>query len=85
MSMNHIAVRQYRRFHNINQKDFWARIGVSQVSGCHYELGKKPIPKRVELIYGIAYGNDPLSRVADLRGVTVEALIAEYHASNGQS
>lgn len=46
--------RKLRRDMNLNQTDFWARVGATQSAGCRYELGRKP-PIAIEALAYLAY------------------------------
>ena len=48
-------VKQLRNKLNLNQSDFWYRVGVTQSGGSRYESGRK-IPKAVQKLLVIAYG-----------------------------
>ena len=39
----------------LNQKDFWAKVGVTQSGGSRYESGR-PTPDSVNALLHIAYG-----------------------------
>ena len=62
------AAKKLRQRLNINQHDFWARIGVTQSGGSRYESGRD-IPKPTARLLTIAYGNERESAraVKDLR------------------
>lgn len=47
----------------LNQKDFWARIGVTQSGGSRYETGRA-IPAPVGLLMKLVYG--PKDKAEDL-------------------
>tara|TARA_R110001583_G_scaffold191541_1_gene356823 strand:- start:12804 stop:13046 length:243 start_codon:yes stop_codon:yes gene_type:complete len=49
------TVREYRRKHELNQLEFWSRVGVTQSAGSRYESGRN-IPKSVQLLLQVAYG-----------------------------
>lgn len=42
---------------NMNQRDFWGRVKVTQSGGSRYE-GGRPVPAPVQALLSIAYGND---------------------------
>ena len=48
-----VALRKKTR---LNQRDFWARVGVTQSGGSRYESGRN-IPRPVSILVTIAYGN----------------------------
>ena len=52
---NNIDFIALRQRHNLNQTEFWKRVGVSQSGGSRYESGRKPGPsvmKLIRLVYG---------------------------------
>lgn len=57
-----------RRRLNMNQSQFWNRLGVTQSGGSRYESGRN-IPKPVQQLLLIAYGTEKQSAdaVATLR------------------
>ena len=62
----------------MNQTEFWSRIGVTQSGGSRYEGGRNaPEPTRivVDLVYSTPAA--AIAKLAKLRGVTVEELIAK--------
>ena len=40
---------------NINQSEFWSRVGIGQSAGSRYESGRN-IPRPVQMLLRIAYG-----------------------------
>ena len=40
---------------NVNQSEFWSRVGVGQSAGSRYESGRN-IPRPVQMLLRIAYG-----------------------------
>lgn len=50
------AVRLRHRL-NLNQSQFWNRLGVTQSGGSRYESGRK-IPRPVQQLLLIAYGTE---------------------------
>lgn len=69
---NYRDVRIKRR---LSQQEFWSRIGVTQSGGSRYET-RDGAPEPTKTVVNIAYGENPLAIVAELRGVTIEELIA---------
>lgn len=62
-------IRAFRVKHQMNQSEFWSRVGVTQSGGSRYESGRS-IPKPVRLLLSVVYGTDAQSaRLArSLRG-----------------
>lgn len=52
--MNGAKVKEYRKKHGINQKDFWSKLGVTQSGGSRYETGRA-IPKPVQMLLDLVY------------------------------
>ena len=46
-----------RNRRQLNQTEFWRRVGVSQSGGSRYESGRK-IPRPVQMLLHIAYGTE---------------------------
>ena len=42
-------IRDFRRKHQMNQLEFWKRVGVTQSGGSRYESGRN-IPRPVQLL-----------------------------------
>lgn len=42
---------------NMNQRDFWSRVKVTQSGGSRYETGR-PVPEPVQVLLALAYGTD---------------------------
>ena len=40
---------------NVNQSEFWSRVGIGQSAGSRYESGRN-IPRPVQMLLRIAYG-----------------------------
>ncbi len=61
----------------MNQTEFWSRIGVTQSGGSRYEGGRQA-PEPTRIVVDLAYGTPAaaIAKLAKLRGVTVEELIA---------
>ena len=59
-----------RNRRQLNQTEFWRRVGVSQSGGSRYESGRN-IPRPVQMLLRIAYGTKAQSQqqTAALRGV----------------
>ncbi len=62
----------------MNQTEFWSRIGVTQSGGSRYEGGRQA-PEPTRIVVDLAYGTPAaaIAKLAKLRGVTVEELIAK--------
>ena len=62
----------------MNQTEFWSRIGVTQPGGSRYEGGRLA-PEPTRIVVDLAYGTPAaaIAKLAKLRGVTVEELIAK--------
>lgn len=62
----------------MNQTEFWSRIGVTQSGGSRYEGGRLA-PEPTRIVVDLAYGTPAaaIAKLANLRGVTVEELIAK--------
>lgn len=50
------TIEATRKKLNMNQKDFWGRLGITQSGGSRYE-GGRAMPKPVAMLYALAYGN----------------------------
>lgn len=50
-------IQDFRRKQDMNQSEFWSRVGVTQSGGSRYESGRK-IPRRVQLLLTLVYGTD---------------------------
>ena len=48
--------RKLRRQLDLNQSEFWSRIGVTQSGGSRYEASGRKVPKPVAMLAVIAYG-----------------------------
>ena len=48
-------IRELRKKHNLNQNEFWTRLGVTQSGGSRYESGRR-VPAPVLSLLQIAYG-----------------------------
>lgn len=48
-------VRNFRKQAGLNQRDFWARIDVTQSGGSRYESGRV-MPKQVSHLLQLVYG-----------------------------
>ncbi|HNY41347.1 MAG TPA: helix-turn-helix transcriptional regulator [Bryobacteraceae bacterium] len=62
----------------MNQTEFWSRIGVTQSGGSRYEGGRQA-PEPTRIVVDLAYGTPAaaIAKLAKLRGITVEELIAK--------
>ena len=49
------AALAMRKKLNVNQSEFWSRVGVTQSGGSRYESGRN-IPRPVQMLLRIAYG-----------------------------
>lgn len=66
--------RQFRRNLDLNQSEFWNRLGLTQSAGSRYEGGRAVHPS-VVLLFDLAYGKNPLKALAKLRGVDISILM----------
>lgn len=48
--------RKLRRKLDLNQTEFWSRLGVTQSGGSRYEASSRNVPKPVAMLAVIAYG-----------------------------
>lgn len=48
--------RKLRRKLDLNQSEFWNRLGVTQSGGSRYEAPSRKVPKPVAMLAVIAYG-----------------------------
>ena len=55
-----------RRRLGLNQYEFWTRLGVTQSGGSRYESGRR-IPRTMQMLLDLAYGQDPLRALKRLR------------------
>ena len=49
------AIRELRKKHNLNQNEFWTRLGVTQSGGSRYESGRRvpaPVLSLLQIVYG---------------------------------
>ena len=62
-------VKQIRAKAQLNQSQFWSRVGATQSAGSRYENGRT-IPKSVQSLIMIAYGTDKqaVNEINRLRG-----------------
>ena len=62
---------------NLNQAEFWSRLGVTQSGGSRYESGRN-VPKPTQTVIDLTYGplNAAVERLAAMRGITVAELLA---------
>lgn len=49
-------IRSYRKANQMNQTEFWQRIGLTQSAGSRYE-NDRDIPEPVRMLLILAYGN----------------------------
>ena len=49
------AALAMRKKLNVNQSEFWSRVGIGQSAGSRYESGRN-IPRPVQMLLRIAYG-----------------------------
>ena len=49
------AALAMRKKLNVNQSEFWSRVGLGQSAGSRYESGRS-IPRPVQMLLRIAYG-----------------------------
>ena len=69
------AALAMRKKLNVNQSEFWSRVGLGQSAGSRYESGRN-IPRPVQMLLRIAYGTkaQAAKQVEALRpGATQEA------------
>jgi transcriptional regulator with XRE-family HTH domain len=52
-----------RNRRQLNQTEFWRRVGVSQSGGSRYESGRA-IPRSVQMLLRIAYGTEKQAEAA---------------------
>ena len=48
---------------NLNQTEFWSRLGITQSGASRYESGRS-IPRPVQALYVIAYGTEKQAEAA---------------------
>lgn len=48
--------RALRRKLDMNQTEFWSRLGITQSGGSRYEASSRRVPKPVAMMAVIAYG-----------------------------
>lgn len=46
-----------RKKRKMTQAQFWNRLGITQSGGSRYESGARPMPKPVQILFTLAYGN----------------------------
>ena len=51
------AALSMRKKLNVNQSEFWSRVGLGQSAGSRYESGRN-IPRPVQMLLRIAYGTN---------------------------
>ena len=49
------AALAMRKKLNVNQSEFWSRVGIGQSAGSRYESGRN-IPRPVQMLLRVAYG-----------------------------
>ena len=49
------AALAMRKKLNVNQSEFWSRVGLGQSAGSRYESGRN-IPRPVQMLLRVAYG-----------------------------
>ena len=54
------AALAMRKKLNVNQSEFWSRVGIGQSAGSRYESGRN-IPRPVQMLLRIAYGTNAQS------------------------
>lgn len=66
------AALAMRKRLNVNQSEFWSRVGLGQSGGSRYESGRA-IPRSVQMLLRIAYGTKAQSQqqTAALRGMEI--------------
>jgi len=65
--MNYMEATALRKSRRENQKDFWARVKVTQSGGSRYESGHHQMPEQVEILLAMVY-----SKGADARALLSE-------------
>lgn len=66
--------RQFRRKLDLNQSEFWNRLGLTQSAGSRYESGRN-VPPSTVMLFELAYGKQPIKALAKLRGVDISILM----------
>lgn len=61
------AILRLRHGLKLNQTEFWNRLGITQSGGSRYESGRR-IPRHIQMLIELAYGNNPLQALKRLRG-----------------
>ena len=76
------AALAMRKKLNVNQSEFWSRVGLGQSAGSRYESGRN-IPRPVQMLLRIAYGTkaQAAKQVEALRPATTTAEASEEAAS----
>lgn len=52
--------RAVRERLEVNQQEFWERLGVTQSAGSRYESGR-PLPQPLRMLFHVAYGDQPVA------------------------
>jgi DNA-binding transcriptional regulator YiaG len=62
-------IKAFRQKHNMNQHEFWSRVGVTQSGGSRYESGRK-MPNAVQSLLHLTYApeNRANKLLTELRG-----------------
>lgn len=55
-----MSIHQLRKNLQMNQREFWTKIGVSQPWGSRYENSER-VPRTIELLVTLAYGPEDVS------------------------
>lgn len=55
-------IKALRKSKNMNQGEFWSRLGVTQSGGSRYESGRK-VPTSTMMLMQIAYGTEAQANV----------------------
>lgn len=67
-------ITRFRQALQLSQSRFWVPLGVTQSAGSRYEQESRMIPQPVATLIELMYGDTPIKALAQLRGVTVEAI-----------
>lgn len=60
MAKKQNKLQRLRNSLELDQNEFWKRVGVTQSGGSRYENGRR-IPKPVQILVAIAYGDTKTS------------------------
>lgn len=65
--------KDLRKKLGLNQQQFWSKVKMTQSAGSRYESGRD-IDARVQYMIRLAYDDEPLKVLAELRGCKVAEL-----------